>query len=765
MPPVTRLQTRTSLTPTHNRATRSNTRIGRAHLVDPLTSFAHARIPRTISEPIPRTSSFSSTSSTSSADQSPSTSSFQPTSSPSDSYTNRSLSPIPPIPQSLDHSVSSSSSITPYNTTSLSRYTSSLGNLTPLTPPITQSTPYNPLPTSSTSTQLYPALPTTYTQYNTTTHIQHNSIGPLIQPSSPSHLIQTPPYTIPLPINLPLTPYFPHTISPCTPPTPQHYSIATPSSPPTPEVSAVHPPYCTPTNTPHDITMANPTANDTLSSNTPRSDTNPSSPNRSLIPHTNDTSHNAIQTNSSTALDPALCQAIREIIRQETAHLTPPSSLSYLQIPSSSYNHPAIPSTPQQSQTSLLRPSANPQLPDSTPDTPHFATFARPSVQHPPLTLPSHIIPFMTQTHRIPVNILAEFQNHEPSLLTQDEFRKFAAIPLHQLTESQVRRFTSRLDTLLSSNQSEPQLQEEAQALRTLLQNIEWKTIARWTQLYVNPEVKFSYSKIHYWRQRLDHNAARCYLQPSPPDDINTHLSHISKTLQQLANPNTRPSPFINLNNQRFNNNNNNSFNSNNSSRNRPPNNYYNRNPNGNNTYFRNIPSNNFLPFNNTNRNNTYQNNNSFSHNANLNNNNFRNNNNSYNTQNRDNRPFNNNNNPFNNNRQNNFRSNFNTQNHNTNRRLSSNNNPNSNQFNNRNNASFQPNTYNQIQPYNPQQLHNENRSTNTVQTSPNTIPYSVIPPNHTLVAVPNENYQRPQSTTPSPPPTTNTQPADLSFH
>ena len=181
---------------------------------------------------------------------------------------------------------------------------------------------------------------------------------------------------------------------------------------------------------------------------------------------------------------------------------------------------------------------------------------------------------------------------------------------------------------------------KEATALRQIIPHLRWQRLAEWAQVYLNPDVRLSYSRTLYWRKRADEMAVRCYTAPvSSNTDTSFNMKRMVDVLETIAcrippanttpSPNERPSslaPFANSPNAhpslpipRYTNPNNNNARYNNYT---TPNNNFrtpinmnnNRNPTQNNTQnripFNSTPQNTFQsrqPYHNTNPTNTFQ--------------------------------------------------------------------------------------------------------------------------------------------------------------
>ena len=76
------------------------------------------------------------------------------------------------------------------------------------------------------------------------------------------------------------------------------------------------------------------------------------------------------------------------------------------------------------------------------------------------------------------------------------------------------------------------ELIEEGDALRTIMQYINSKTLGMWLQMYANPDMNFRYSKYEFWRRKRDENAHYCMPYPTQKIDIMESLDQIAKGMQ-----------------------------------------------------------------------------------------------------------------------------------------------------------------------------------------------------------------------------------------
>ena len=329
---------------------------------------------------------------------------------------------------------------------------------------------------------------------------------------------------------------------------------------------------------------------------------------------------------------------------------------------------------------------------------------------------------------------ISELDNTTNKPFVRHDIETFLHIPNDRLTEQETHAFLDRIDNHLSKDPMDPDANAEARALRKLIPHTKWPRLAEWTKIYINSDVQLSYSRLTYWRKRLDESAVRCYpTVVSSNLDNKFNMKRIAEALDGIQkvyttgnrnsyttrfntpfgqnntpNNDTPSRPPFNNTNRNFTSNNNNNQNRNTSfDRNYTANNRYNTNYTPNNNNY--IPNNNnYTPHNNSyipNTNNNSNNQNNRNPN-NATNNNFTRNNNNNNDNTRSNNTPN-----FNNNRNNNRETNThsNNDNHNNDR-----NQPRTSNTNNNEKQKPFPQRYMNVQQFddqsdNEQQYDNEN--------------------------------------------------------
>ena len=142
-------------------------------------------------------------------------------------------------------------------------------------------------------------------------------------------------------------------------------------------------------------------------------------------------------------------------------------------------------------------------------------------------------------------------------MLTEQDMERFSRKPPEKLTESQIRGFAHQLERYLTHNRDNIEFVEEGDALRTVMQYINYKTLGMWLQMYANPDINFRYSKCEFWRRKRDENAQYCMPYPTQKIDIMESLDQIARGMQ--GSNETRDNTYSRSRNQ-YNNNNSNQY-------------------------------------------------------------------------------------------------------------------------------------------------------------------------------------------------------------
>ena len=236
------------------------------------------------------------------------------------------------------------------------------------------------------------------------------------------------------------------------------------------------------------------------------------------------------------------------------------------------------PAVPSASSWPFPSPEPPPSASSSSRDrqttdlTPHFSLPASPplpdtSVPQPPLSssLPTFTEPVGTSSSQPfndqlldalregrqprPLNLDTFLNNPRPPKLTEDDMERFARKPLQELTEAETRAFADQLEQYLTLDTTNPELRDEARALRSLSQYMRWTTIAKWLKLYANPSSQFQFPKTTFWRHKYDNYAHECIPHSHRPPDLTDSIHRLTQTVATFfappaPNPSRPHNPF-----------------------------------------------------------------------------------------------------------------------------------------------------------------------------------------------------------------------------
>ena len=250
-----------------------------------------------------------------------------------------------------------------------------------------------------------------------------------------------------------------------------------------------------------------------------------------------------INTNSSPP--PTLPIPSRQLLTTHDSTTTPISSHDVSQMLDTRMHH----------FSSQIRQDMRQQITDDlTPMFQAIQAIERRLASH-PITIPQPSTPLQPQlnptspetsptSRRAPKPRIDIQQLDEPSNrpFTQDEIDAFLHIPQHRLTETETRTFINRIESHLTHDPNDTEANNEAKALRQVIPHIRWQRLAKWAQVYLNPDVRLSYSRKLYWRKRADEMAVRCYTLPtSNTNDTAFNMRRMVDVLESIAGRLTLP--------------------------------------------------------------------------------------------------------------------------------------------------------------------------------------------------------------------------------
>ena len=154
-----------------------------------------------------------------------------------------------------------------------------------------------------------------------------------------------------------------------------------------------------------------------------------------------------------------------------------------------------------------------------------------------------------------PLNLETFLNNPKPPKLTEDDMERFARKSMDDLTQAETYAFADQLEQYLTLDQTNPDLREEARALRSLTQYIRWTTLAKWLKLYANPSSQFQYSKTAFWRHKYDNFAHECVPRSHRPPDLTESINRLTQTFINHFNPQQQQTNNRSNQNFRFRNN------------------------------------------------------------------------------------------------------------------------------------------------------------------------------------------------------------------
>ena len=154
-----------------------------------------------------------------------------------------------------------------------------------------------------------------------------------------------------------------------------------------------------------------------------------------------------------------------------------------------------------------------------------------------------------------PLNLETFLNNPKPPKLTEDDMERFARKSMDDLTQAETYAFADQLEQYLTLDQTNPDLRDEARALRSLTQYIRWTTLAKWLKLYANPSSQFQYSKTAFWRHKYDNFAHECVLRSHRPPDLTESINRLTQTFINHFNPQQQQNNNRSNQNFRFRNN------------------------------------------------------------------------------------------------------------------------------------------------------------------------------------------------------------------
>ena len=151
----------------------------------------------------------------------------------------------------------------------------------------------------------------------------------------------------------------------------------------------------------------------------------------------------------------------------------------------------------------------------------HNNNQARPDTTHIPSTSSrTHTAQPNNRNDSTPINI-ADLDNTTNKPFTKQDIDTFLNIPNDRITEQETHAFLDRIDNHLSKDPLNAESNSEARALRKLIPHTRWQRLAEWAKIYINSDVPLSYSRLLYWRKRLDESAVRCY-----PTTVSSNLDN-----------------------------------------------------------------------------------------------------------------------------------------------------------------------------------------------------------------------------------------------
>ena len=154
-----------------------------------------------------------------------------------------------------------------------------------------------------------------------------------------------------------------------------------------------------------------------------------------------------------------------------------------------------------------------------------------------------------------PLNLESFLNNPKPPKLTEEDMERFARKSMDDLTQAETYAFADQLEQYLTLDQSNPDLRDEARALRSLTQYMRWPTLAKWLKLYANPSSQFQYSKTAFWRHKYDNFAHECVPRSHRPPDLTESINRLTQTVINHLNPQQQQNNNRSNQNFRFRNN------------------------------------------------------------------------------------------------------------------------------------------------------------------------------------------------------------------
>ena len=136
-----------------------------------------------------------------------------------------------------------------------------------------------------------------------------------------------------------------------------------------------------------------------------------------------------------------------------------------------------------------------------------------------------------------PLNMDTFLYHPKPTKLTEADMDRFARKPLEEMTQAETYAFADQLEQYLTLDSVNPDLREEARALRSLTRYIRWQTIAKWLRLYANSASQFQYSKAFFWRYKYDNFAHECVPRSHRPPDLTESINRLTQTFIDHFNP------------------------------------------------------------------------------------------------------------------------------------------------------------------------------------------------------------------------------------